>query len=204
MKKKFLSLLLALAMCLSLSVPAQAAATDTKPNTLNPNVAGVLTTEDGSQLLIEGALVSTLVKRNGDCEATYQYSIPAAFTRGSGTSSMDEIDSGYASHVYLTLHYNHRNNQTEYLLTRVSGYWVILDSSATVESAFLTYACNCGNIGQYVWDRSVSNNFNIATGFTTYVENYGSGNLGAQLTLNYLIGNSRRWSFTLNNTLFNT
>ena len=50
--------------------------------------------------------------------------------------------------------------------------------------------------------QSVSNNFNIATGFTTYIMEDDIGSMiGASLTLNYLIGTSRRWSFTLDNVL---
>lgn len=91
-----------------------------------------------------------------------------------------------------------------YLLTSVSGYWVINDSQVTVSSASLIYGCSDLSISQsnFTNPLSVSNHFSRNTGFTTYVsEAYGV--MGAKLTVNYKMGNTRSWSFTLDNTLFN-
>ena len=50
---------------------------------------------------------------------------------------------------------------------------------------------------------SVNNYFDISTGFTDYVVPDVLAVMGANLTVNYLMGTSRRWSFTLTNNLFN-
>ena len=122
-------------------------------------------------------------------------------------TTKSDNDSGYCSRVYLTIKcYNTRDTPTEYLLYNVSGYWVISDSKASVKSAKLTYGCVTGVIdgseSQIVYDRAVGNNFSINTGFTIYAPSIGFGStLGANLTLTYLMGTARTWTFTLYNNL---
>ena len=106
----------------------------------------------------------------------------------------------------MIIHYTHRNTPTEYLLTRVSGYWEISAQKVSVESAKLSYGCSGtfpSPTTQSVTDISVNNYFDISTGFTDYVVPDVLAVMGANLTVNYLMGTSRRWSFTLTNNLFN-
>lgn len=91
-----------------------------------------------------------------------------------------------------------------YLLTSVSGYWVVDDHQVFTPSASLYYGCSDPGITQstYAFPISVNNHFNVDTDFTTYVrQEYGV--MGANLTVNYQMGSSRKWSFSLPNTLFN-
>lgn len=126
--------------------------------------------------------------------------------RAEGSTTESDHDGAYASTVYLTIHYSHKNTPTEYLLTKVSGHWVISNSNVSVESARVSYGCSGlfpTPATQSVADRSVSNYFSINTGFTKYVTSATNAVMGANLTVNYLMGTSRRWSFTLSNILFN-
>lgn len=65
-----------------------------------------------------------------------------------------------------------------------------------------SYACTeCSQPYSQDVTRSVTNHFNHATGFSTYVHADSMvSSVGAELTLFYLIGTSRTWSFTLQNT----
>lgn len=168
------------------------------------NVVGVLTLDDGSQHQIVGTAVYGH-QRSGqtDNAITYAFAVPASLAAG-GSTTIHDWDDGNASIVYLTINYDISDDGSRYLLTSVSGYWVIEDRYASVESASLTYGCASTLIGrtQRASNVTVSNNFYISTGFTQYIPEV-DGVMGANLTVNYLIGTSRRWSFTLTNNLFN-
>ncbi|WP_312943122.1 hypothetical protein [Oscillibacter sp.] len=208
MKKKMMSLALALVMCLSLCVPAFAADSNVSLSGATPEMIGVLTTEDGAQHIIEGTLVSMspLTRSIGNNNSvTYKYDLPASL-RASGSTTESDHDGAIASTVYLTINYAHQNTPTEYLLTSVSGHWVITDQKASVESATVSYGCSGlfpRPTTQSVLDRSVANYFNISTSFTNYVASDTHAVMGANLTVNYLMGTAWRWSFTLTNILFN-
>lgn len=213
MKEKLVSLFLALVMCLGLCVPAFAADTSSpSPEEIPSTVTGILTIEDGTQYPITGRLVATAqpASLSDDISMTYQYNLPAD-PRAGGSKTEHGVDGGYASTVYLTITYSSNTSGPlpAYLLTRVSGYWSISDSKASVESAYLSYGCtgkdptDMISHDQHVWDKSVNNHFSVSTGFRYYVEDGLGGAVGANLTVNYLMGTARRWSFTLYNNLFN-
>lgn len=131
--------------------------------------------------------------------------VQAAPTNGSTT--VDSADGGNASRVYLTIGYSMQNTPTEYKLTSVSGRWTLEDSRVSVTSASLTYGCSGlfpVTVTQTGSREHVSNPFSISTGFKSYVVGSYCGVMGAHLTLTYLMGSSRTWTFTLDNTLFNT
>ena len=203
-----ISLVLTLMMCLSLYVPSFASEVNTTSFEELPEMIGILTTDKGEQHIIKGTLVSSPPStRNlgNNNHITYKYDLPIS-PKASGLTKESDQDSGLASTVYLTITYTHKNTPTEYLLTNVSGYWVITDSKASVESASVSYGCSGlfpTLTTQSVTDRSVSNYFNISTGFTNYVTSSSNAVMGANLTVNYLMGTARRWSFTLPNLLFN-
>lgn len=192
---------MAVIMVLTVPVTAFAASVDGREP-----VYGVLTSEDGEQILVEGRVCDTMQTRAGDAGAvTYEFAIPASVARTNGSTSVDSPDSGYVSHVYLTINYKMRNTPTEYLLTSVSGSWTIEDPNVAVLSTSLTYGCSGwfpAIATQEDTKNNVSNPFSYNTGFSKYIIADGAV-MGANLTLNYLMGSSRKWSFTLTNNLFN-
>lgn len=210
--KRILSFCLAVLLLISM-MPMTAMAAEMEDQYVNAGNMdknyGILTTEDGKQYLIEGTIVeeNSRSNRNGEQTITYKYDIPSApATRLSSDASGD--DGGYVSTVYVTVHYASRNVPVEYLLTKVTGRWEIRDSRVSVESAELSYGCN-GFFPETVTTQSVfgvpvGNNFSVSTGFKKYVCIDVGAVIGSNLTVNYLMGTSRRWSFTLQNTLVNS
>lgn len=206
MKKKWISFFMAIVMSLCLWVPVFASSnTHYEPHS---NPTGVLTTDDGTRYLVEGVPVNVAktTKINDSTFVTYRYDIPTLYSAG-GSTEVHAPDDGYSSTVYLTIQYNTRNTPTEYLLTRVSGYWEIADPRVSVESASVSYGCSGAfpslTAHQSVLNVPVTNNFGIDTGFTDYVASGSVATVGANLTVNYLMGTSRRWSFTLENNIVN-
>ncbi len=200
--KKLLSLLLAVLMVSMLPMATFAEGTDIKKPAY-----GILTSEDGEQILIEGKVCESVQTYAGNAGSiTYEYAIPASVARATSSSTtVDAPDDGYASHVYLTVKYKTQNTPTEYLLTGVSGKWTIEDPKVSVLSTSLTYGYS-GFFPAYASQNktvnNVSNPFSYNTGFSSYILTDGAV-MGANLTLNYLMGSSRKWSFTLINNLFN-
>lgn len=170
----------------------------------NSSSIGTLVDDSGNSVLVEGELIESNVKLNSidssDIEQTYKYSLYATKT---GELTTSERDGSISIEVYLTINYN--ENGDLYLLTKVSGSWKFLDR-ASVTKAQLTYGCN--GFGVYNQDntRTVSNNYSISTGFSKYV-NSNFGTMGQTLVLDLKMtnnfGNSRYWTFTTQNNLFN-
>ena len=192
MKCRFLSLLVVIFCIVGLTIPVSAAENGTP--CLREEMIGYATDEDGNRYEIIGELVDTSTPRSigGSYSATYAYDV-------SRVNTADSADSGNASHVYLTVHYILRDGQ-HYLLTAVSGRWVISDHQASVISSTISYSChpyeNAHNI-------AVPNDFYRETGFTLFTPDNGTYSaVGATLHLRYLIGNSRTWTFDLQNNVF--
>lgn len=206
MKKSALCMTLVLLMIMSLVCPASAATFDNDTIPI-PTATGRITYEDGTYCNIIGTLVAISTPSrliNSDTEATYRFDL-YDYNVQNNSLEVSQGDGALCSTVYLTIHYSAKNEPTEYRLNRVSGYWEIRDSRVSIESAYLSYGCSGffpQPIVQNALDVPVTNNFNISTGFTNYVTSDG-GVMGANLTLNYLMGTTRRWSFTLQNLLFN-
>ncbi len=142
--KKIISLILAMAMCLSLCVQTFAKENDGVNVENVPEMMGILRTDDGKEYTIKGVLVSVAPMSraaNDACSATYRYDLPVS-PQANGSTTESDHDGAAASTVYLTIHYTHRNTPTEYLLTRVSGYWEISAQKVSVESAKLSYGCS--------------------------------------------------------------
>ena len=189
--KRTIALLMAL--CMIFLTPLSAHATELAGSSPKKMI-GYFTDENGNTTEIIGELISTqnTNARTGTFSATYQYKIP----RASGSNTVDSPDSGYSSHVYLTVHYQIKDGLF-YLLTAVSGYWEIQDSRVSVISSTVDYTCMQS---QSHYNRPVNNNFYFTTGFTNYTPDNGTySNVGAHLHLTYLMGTSRTWSFTLSN-----
>ncbi len=164
-------------------------------------IMGYLTSEDGMNIPVKGFLERREYIRNSESETnvadTYRFEVPSRLVHNDTAQSPD---SGYVSTVYLTITYTTTSTTpTEYLLTKVSGYWVITDSQASVENAYLSYCCtDLGAPLQHVSNLSVSNNFTKTTNFSSYIVNI-YADMGAKLELHYLYGTSRRWTFSLEN-----
>lgn len=194
--RKLCALLLAAIMIFTMPMSAYATSLISAPHNPGivavPTMIGHATDENGNTYEVIGTLVETIVPRstNGTYASTYAYDI-------SHRDTADAPDSGYVSHVYLTVHYKLRDGNY-YVLTNVSGYWDIQDYNATVTNANVEYIC-----GQTGLTRNVPNNFSFATGFTTFTDCDDSGcTVGARLNLTYKIGSSRTWTFSLPNMVY--
>ena len=209
LKKRLMSMFLALTIVVGLG--SQAFASKVEVQDIEQEVAPMgtarLVCEDGREYDIVGELVSTNTYRiatSGDniTQQTYRYEIPASLTAG-GDMTVHESDTGFASTVYLTIYWE--KSGEKYLLTSVAGHWEMHDDNVSVESTTLVYGCTGGEATQtnYLNPASVRNYFNVNTGFKTYISEW-AGVMGANWTLNYLMGTSRRWKFTITNNLFNS
>lgn len=204
-KKKLVSVLLAMVMVLGLSVPAFAAEEVCETT---PTMYGILVSDDGEVYEIAGILVENecatySLNSQDEFSATYQFDVPSRAIQN-GTSTIDGPDSSSESTIWLTIKWKTNTSDHTYLLTGVSGHWTIFDDTrVSVTSTNLVYGCSNPIYTQTNYPGvAVSNSFDVSTGFTHYILEAG-GVMGANLTLNYLMGTSRRWSFTMTNNLFN-
>lgn len=206
MKSKVFSAMLAVSIIVHTEVVGFAAENTTISDVIPMSMA-VLTTDDGVQHIVEGEPVLTQYATgdSGAISTTFKYNISERdFISGPMFDTAQGHDGAYASTVYLTITYFEQNNPNEYLLTGVSGHWVVGDSRVVVTSASLNYGCSevyPDPTTQSKINVSVRNNFSISTGFTDYVSESPGSVVGANLTLDYLMGSSRTWSFTLYNQL---
>lgn len=212
--RKIFSMALALALAANLSAPAFAADNSAEiiPDENVPAMVGILTDENGVEYEIVGTLVTNecttySIGPVNETSVTYRFDVPMRAPQN-GSTEVNGPDSGYASHIYLKISYRSIDgsnpNLRSYLLTSVSGSWTIEDPEVFVTSTYLKYGCSVGSIEQLGEKSSLSNPFNVSTGFTQYIDETLGAVLGAHLTLTYLMGSSRTWKFTLNNNLFNT
>lgn len=210
LKKRFTSLFTALALLSAMTAPAVAVeenALEVNQATPGPIVVGILTDDRGDEYEIAGVLVENAYSAYGmtpqeEISATYRFDVPT-LTAGDLTSTKDGPDTGYASHIWLTISYRTRfgNTGMEYLMTGASGHWTITDPNVLVKSTNLVCGCSGGITSQTTLPGcSVTNPFDVPTGFKYYVPDNG-GILGAILTLEYMMG-TRTWSFEMKNLLF--
>lgn len=197
--------LLACVLVLSLiSTSFMAYAAESALSPLPQTPQATLTDDNGNVEVVTGRLVdiATPFATMGDAAVTYAFDL----YRANHSLSTNDHDGAYASTVYLTIEYKTQNTPTEYLLTRVRGYWTINVANVEVTEALLNYGCN-GVIpqivqDQYVNDLSVHNNFSYATGFDRYVADMEEVTaVGANLTLYYRMGTTRTWTFHLENNI---
>lgn len=198
--KKLILVLLTFILCLS---TINVFASESSVEQLQPNgtVIGYLVDESGNKFEVEGKLVNSVLRNNdGVNSATYEFNLYSS----NNTLTTNEADGSYSVRAYLTIEYKTQNAPTEYLLTKVSGYWNILDSSVTVTNAKLSYGCT-GRFPDQIWTQTktlnVSNNFSYNTGFSKYVTDDTWSTVGADLTLDLKMGTSRTWSFTIINQI---
>ena len=178
-------------------------------NNLSEEVEVYLESEDGTEVYsLDGYVLD-----DGTSE-TYITAIPSAVfddnyaidTCSSGSGSNSAYDNSYS--VYATVKYNYsqttKNGYTGYLLNSVSGSWQIKDSSVTLSSRNIIYACTgltfsgSLNSSQYVSKNISSNSFSYSTGFSTYVINDGSlSTMGITSSVTLKHGSSSSWKLTV-------
>lgn len=203
--KLFLSLFLVLIFCVSFAFSVSA------DNSIAPNtMTGYLVSSDGCTVPIIGTRVDSSsfqnLLRNGEKSSTYEYNVLSSQL---GNRSAEGTDGALAAKAYLTISWKENSAiPTEYLLTEVSRYWEILDSSVYYTSADLTFGCN----GPYPFPpvtnqvktyTDISNYFSYDTGFTRFIAGENSAAvMGANLTVHLASGNgSRSWDLFLINNL---
>lgn len=205
MKYRMLSVLMIVVILMNSALLPISAAAEVAPNIGNV-VYGCLTDENGNTEVVEGRLIDTVAPASIGETAKRIYAFTLYETENVLTAKGK--DGAYTSDVYLTIEYLETNEYpASYLLTAVSGYWEITSPNIRIESASLIYACRGTareNHQAFVLSQyntlSVQNYFSYNTGFDEYVCDFGiTASVGAQLTLNYLMGTTRRWTFTLNN-----
>lgn len=205
--KKILCFVLVIILTFTFSVSAFAASGDFYTSVDTHAMYGILTSDEGEAIIIEGKLCNSNNQLGMNANAlTYEFAVPALASPTNGSTTIDAPDSAYVSRVYLTISYSMRNTPTEYKLTRVSGRWTIEDPRVSVTSSSLTYGCSGlfpSVVTQTGSREHLSNPFSINTGFTSYVVGDYCAVMGAHLTLTYLMGTSRTWTFTIDNMLFN-
>ena len=148
MLRRFISILMSILLLVGTTAPTFAADNSVAAQvqkTASPNIGtgpiAVLTADDGTQIQIQGVLqpenqLNTLSISNSlnTKEITYKFSVPAPTPRGSGSSTVPDSDTNSYTDVFLTIYYNFNvlSGQTQYLLTAVSGYWVINTPNVSV------------------------------------------------------------------------
>ena len=159
-----------------------------------------------------GELISAIIGTDGKCEATYGFRLSHM---DRGIIIEDGYDGAGASYVTISICFNtsYYNNVPIHLLTSVSGSWAVQDPYVSVTDVVVDYCCTGGGPDGHPVNNQHSHDnhppvylggFSYNTGYTSYIVEL-LGTLGAKMTLSYLMGTSRTWSFEidcyrLNNT----
>ncbi|MGE9991342.1 hypothetical protein ACQRB0_06060 [Paratractidigestivibacter faecalis] len=113
-----------------------------------------------------------------------------------------DADSSLSVRGYLTICYTVSSDGLSALLTRVRGYWTILDQSVSVTKASVRYGCTSLGVGYgQAGERVVDNNFSFGTGFRTYAP-ISASSIGANLELKLNHGSSN-WTLVVDSTYVN-
>ena len=204
--KKIISVLCLVSIMASSYIPSFAAGNNSASAMIPQTSVGILETDEGTKYAVKGEMVAVATPKssNDSTKVTYKYDVPVSPKAG-GSSTVHGNDGAIASTVYLTVDFLSKSNPTQYLLTGVSGYWTVNVPNVGVSSAYVSYTCSGrfpANTHQSRLNRAVNNNFSLQTGFTKYVvENDAATKIGANLKLNYIMGSTRTWSFTLYNDI---
>ncbi len=201
--KKIISIMCTFLFCVLSPLELMAADISDNSTVVPSEMPAYLTDEAGVTMETVGRLVTvSSISLDDGLHATYAYELYSA--RGNNSLTVDDTDGSAAATIYLTVHYTTSSTTpTQYRLNKVSGYWTIHDSNVTVPSATLEYgfAGHFPKVASGSWSGAVSNNFSKTTGFTDYIISDG-GTMGATLLVNFKMGTSRTWSFTLYNYIF--
>ena len=161
---------------------------------------GYLISDTGETVFVKGIRVETPFRYSLDEEiTTYEFTLygnPEYVLSGNQTDGSESIK------VYLNIHYKTQPNgkNSEYLLTRVTGNWEMLDSRVSVTNASVSYRCSDTGHSQN-GEKAVGNNFSVDTGFNGYILPEMGGICGASLTTNLKMGSTRTWTFVMKNNV---
>jgi hypothetical protein len=206
-----LRLLLSLMLVLCMTITAHAEESNLEEQKLPESCNFATVTDDkGNVFLLPVTPVdlnqtNALSSTSDEIFITYRCAIPASIMATGGSQTEYGNDGAYASTVYLTLHYLHNNaSPVEYLLKKVTGHWNVTSQSVNVTSSTLDYACHAPNVAPNtaVYNYAVSNNFTKYTGYTYYAPATTFAAIGATLNLEYSMGSSRTWTFSLQNNIY--
>lgn len=218
MRKALISVVLIMAIFLSVNINAYANNLTGETESTIPNtMQGTITDPYGVTYEVQGRLLETecvsaaMLGHISNC-VTYAFDIYSDGISLSSTlpNSSDATGYTYQSTVTVTINYESTTDYPEeFLLKSVSGNWDIDDSRVSVTSGFVNYACtDYIHLGQnstyYLTSTNLQNmSFYKNTNFSQFIAKDFSGFMGATLTLNYLMGDSRTWSFSVENIRFN-
>ena len=176
---------------------------------------GYLTGPDGRVQTVVGRLADTSPQAysllGSDFSQTYEFVLYSTPGGEISTEEPQGNDPGYASRVTSTLYYRYSSDDSGCLLTGASVSWTMQDPKASVSSAYAE--CHCNGLGNssspgLVYQNktlSLSNNTKASTGFGTYILISGGysdlAGIGANFTINYLMGTSRTWDFTFSQSV---
>ncbi|MBE5965768.1 MAG: hypothetical protein E7255_02170 [Lachnospiraceae bacterium] len=120
----------------------------------------------------------------------------------SGSQSQQIWDSSGGVEGFLTLYYE--KDGDNYLITRITGDWLIHDSGTAIKDKKLIAACNHGFYGdQYISQDITTGSFDITTGWERYAESTaGFVAIGARTTCKlYRISSGSSWKFEVDNVI---
>lgn len=157
---------------------------------------GYLIDESGNvqAVIAEVVDVSALsVAQDGERQLTYKYRLVST------DYALTANPVGYGIDVYITIKYTEKGTPTMVLLTSVQGNWEITDNRCSVTASHLFYGCTGIVNSSQISDCSISNNFNVNTGYTVYVpkldDPVGGSIVGAYACFKLLMGTSRKYTF---------
>lgn len=187
-------------------VPINTLASSSSSNLTNDNlIVGYLTDDEGETIEVKGTLVNQEKKRNIlDNSNTYLFELYR--NRSSNTLTSSEKDSTLSIKVYMTISYTKNRDSSGssnlYLLTKVSGYWNMLDSRVFVSGTpNLRVGCTDFKTSSQIKNYSVNNYFSINPRFTNAVLLTSGGEMGGTLSIKLAMNNSRTWTFSMSNQL---
>lgn len=171
--------------------------------TKNPTPIAVLSNDNGEEYHIAGTLINSVKARgiNGEGHQTYAFDVPIPYA--DHNDEVTDTDSSISVRATLKIYYKNKGTTPdEYLLTRISGNYNIIDPQVQVGSSKVMYACN-GLFPETVNNQRVElnlsgNSFDYYTNFTKYVTEE-DGLIGAKYTLNLKRGTSSKWTFIVDN-----
>lgn len=140
---------------------------------------------------------------------TYAYDFSDATIKsiGTGNTYKEMWDSTYSVKGYITIYYTYDlvNNTYAYILTQVSGGYIISDGSVSIASQSLVYgeggySASNGLVNLHNTQTPTSSSWNYLTGYNTNCVLAGNYTFGATYTLN-LVRRTSSWTFIMSNLL---
>lgn len=142
-RKKISFALLAIPLLLVLGLISPKAAF---ASSSNPATATLICDESGETENVVLLPDSSITSKENTVETTYEISVYSP-RNASYTLTGTDADSSLSVRGYLTICYTVSSDGLSALLTRVRGYWTILDQSVSVTKASVRYGCTSLGVG---------------------------------------------------------